>query len=137
VAPRFSSVRLSARRWRRGPRLPSVAKTKVGTTISFKLDEAGQVTLGFQRVRSGRRVGRKCVKATPRNRSRRPCKRFVNAGSIPAFVGKVGLTRVRFQGRLTRSRRLALGSYRVVLSVVDSAANRRTQTGPTFTIVAG
>src|SRR4051794_9701762 len=100
TAPRLSSVRLSAKRWRRGPALPSIARAKLGTTISFRLDEAGQVTLGFQRVRSGRRVGRKCVKATPRNRSRRPCKRFVAAGSIPTFAGKVGLNRVRFQGRL-------------------------------------
>ena len=76
------------------------------------------------------------MKATPRNRSRRPCKRFVAAGSIPTFAGKVGLNRVRFQGRLTSSRRLALGSYRVVLSVVDAAANHSTRNGPTFTIVA-
>jgi hypothetical protein len=135
-APRFSSVRLSAKRWRRGPGLPRIAKAKVGTTISFKLDEAGRVTIGFQRVRAGRRVGRRCVKPTPGNRSRRPCKRFVRAGSIPAFAGKVGLNKVRFQGRLTRSRRLGLGTYRVVLSVVDSAANRSTRNGPTFTIVA-
>lgn len=136
TAPKFSSVRLSAKRWRRGPALPSIAKAKLGTTISFKLDEAGQVTLGFQRVSSGRRVGRKCVKATPRNRSRRPCKRFAAAGSIPTFAGKVGPNRVRFQGRLTSSRRLALGSYRLVLSVVDAAANHSTRNGPTFAIVA-
>jgi dipeptidyl aminopeptidase/acylaminoacyl peptidase len=135
-APRFSSVRLSAKRWRRGPGLPRIAKAKVGTTISFKLDEAGRVTIGFQRVRAGQRVGRRCVKPMPGNRSRRPCKRFVRAGSIPAFAGKVGLNKVRFQGRLTRSRRLGLGTYRVVLSVVDSAANRSTRNGPTFTIVA-
>jgi hypothetical protein len=135
-APSFSSIRLSAKRWRRGPGLPTIARAKVGTTISFRLDEAGQVTLRFQRSTAGRRVGRKCVKATPRNRARRPCKRYVNAGSIPAFSGKVGLNRVRFQGRLSGSRRLGLGSYRLVLSVVDAAANRSTRNGPTFTIVA-
>ena len=136
TAPRFSSVRLSTKRWRRGPALPRIAKAKVGTTISFRLNEAGQVTLGFQRVRAGRRVGRKCVKPTRGNRSRRPCKRYVNAGSIPAFAGRVGLNKVRFQGRLTRSRRLGLGRYRIVLSVVDAAANRSRRNGPTFTIVA-
>jgi len=136
TAPRFSSVRLSAKRWRRGPGLPRISKAKVGTTISFKLDEAGQVTVSFQRVRAGRRVGRRCVRPTPGNRSHRPCKRFVSAGSIPAFAGKVGLNKVRFQGRLTRSRRLGLGTYRIVLSVVDAAANHRTRNGPTFTIVA-
>jgi Tol biopolymer transport system component len=136
TAPRFSRVKLSAKRWKRGSKLPSIARTKVGTTISFRLDEAGQVTLGFQRKATGRRVGGKCRKQTSRNRSKRRCNRFVSAGSIPAFAGKVGLNRVRFQGRLSRSRRLALGRYRVVLSVRDSAANRSTRNGPTFTIVA-
>jgi hypothetical protein len=134
-APTASSIRESRKRWRRGPGLPSIAKAKVGTTISFKLDEAGQVTLGFQRVKAGRRVGKRCVKPSPRNRKRRSCKRFVNAGSIAPFAGKAGTNRVRFQGRLSASRRLGLGTYRVVLSVVDAAANRSTRNGPTFTIV--
>ncbi len=136
TAPRFSSVKLSAERWRRGSKLPSIAKAKVGTTISFRLDEAGQVTLSFQRKAKGRRVGRKCRKQTSRNRSKRRCTRFVSAGSIPAFAGKAGLNRVRFQGRLSRSKRLALGTYRIVLSVVDAAANKSKRTGPSFTIVA-
>jgi hypothetical protein len=136
TAPRISSVKISAKRWKRGSKLPSIARTKVGTTISFRLDEAGQVTLGFQKKTKGRRVGRKCRKQTSRNRSKRSCTRFVSAGSIPAFAGKVGLNRVRFQGRLTRSRRLGLGTYRLVLSVVDNAANKSKRNGPSFTIVA-
>jgi len=136
TAPRISSVKISAKRWKRGSKLPSIARTKVGTTISFRLDEAGQVTLGFQKKTKGRRVGRKCRKQTSRNRSKRSCTRFVSAGSIPAFAGKVGANRVRFQGRLTRSRKLGLGTYRVVLSVVDNAANKSKRNGPSFTIVA-
>jgi Tol biopolymer transport system component len=136
TAPRFSSVKLSAKRWKRGSKLPSIAKTKVGTTISFRLDEAGQVTLGFQKKTSGRRVGGKCRKRTSRNRSKRSCIRFVSAGSIPAFAGKAGLNSLRFQGRLTRSKRLGLGRYRIVLSVVDNAANKSARNGPSFTIVA-
>jgi Tol biopolymer transport system component len=135
-APSFSSVKISAKRWKRGSKLPTVAKTKVGTTISFRLDEAGQVTLGFQKKTVGRRVGGKCRKQTSRNRSKRACTRFVTAGSIPSFAGKAGLTRVHFQGRLTPKKKLGLGSYRIVLSVVDNAANRSTRHGPGFTIVA-
>jgi Tol biopolymer transport system component len=136
TAPRFSSVKLSAKRWKRGSKLPSIAKTKVGTTISFRLNEAGQVTLGFQKKTTGRRVGGKCRKQTSRNRSKKRCNRFVSAGSIPAFAGKVGLNSVRFQGRLTRTKRLGLGSYRIVLNVVDNAANKSKRNGPSFTIVA-
>jgi Tol biopolymer transport system component len=135
TAPRFSRVKLSAKRWKRGSKLPRIARTKVGTTISFRLDEAGQVTLGFQRSTTGRRVGGKCRKQTSRNRSKRRCNRFVSAGSIPAFAGKVGPNRVRFQGRLTRTRRLGLGTYRIALSVVDAAANKSKRNGPSFTIV--
>jgi hypothetical protein len=49
----------------------------------------------------------------------------------------VGTSRVRFQGRLSRSRRLALGRYRVVVNTHDAAGNRSKRNGPTFTIVAG
>jgi Tol biopolymer transport system component len=137
VAPAFSSVRLSAKKWRRGNKLPSISKAKVGTTISFRLSEAGQVTLGFQRKTIGRRVGGKCRKQTKRNRSRRRCTRFVSAGHIAPFAGKVGLNKVRFQGRLSRSKRLRLGTYRVVLKATDSANNTsKPRTGPTFRIVA-
>jgi len=136
TAPRFSSVKISAKRWRRGSALPHISKTKVGMTISFRLSEAGQVTLKFQRKTKGRRSGRKCVKQTHRNRSKRSCTRFVSAGSVPGLAGKAGLNKVLFEGRLTTRSRLALGTYRLVLSVVDKAANRSTRKGPTFTIVA-
>jgi hypothetical protein len=134
--PKFSSVKISAKRWRRGTALPHISKTKVGMTISFRLNEAGQVTLGFQKKTVGRRVGGKCRKQTSRNRSKRRCNRFVAAGSIPGLAGKVGLNKVRFEGRLTTRRKLALGTYRLVLSVVDSANNKSKRNGPTFTIVA-
>jgi Tol biopolymer transport system component len=136
TAPKLSSIRVSAKRWRRGAALPHISKTKVGMTISYRLDEAGQVTLTFKRKTTGRRSGHKCVKQTGRNRSKKRCTRFVNAGSIPGLAGKVGLNRVLFQGRLTTRRRLALGTYRLVLGVQDAAANRSTRNGPTFTIVA-
>jgi dipeptidyl aminopeptidase/acylaminoacyl peptidase len=136
TAPKFSSVRISAKRWRRGAALPHISKTKVGMTISFRLSEAGRVTLGFQKKTKGRRVGGKCRKQTSHNRSKRRCTRFVSAGSVPGFAGKAGLNKVRFQGRLTTRRRLGLGTYRLVLSVVDNAANRSKRNGPTFTIVA-
>jgi hypothetical protein len=134
---KISKITLSAKRWRRGSRLPSIAKAKVGTTISFVLDEDAQVTLSFQKVTKGRRAGRKCVKTTPGNRTKRSCTRYVTAGRTAALSAKVGTSRVRFQGRLRGSKRLALGRYRVVVNTHDAAGNRSTRNGPTFTIVAG
>jgi Tol biopolymer transport system component len=131
---KVSRIKLSAKRFRRGPRLPSISKVRVGTTISFNLDTAANVTLSFQRKTVGRRAGSRCVKLTPRNRGKRPCTRFVSKGRTRSLLGKVGLNRVRFQGRLTSSKRLALGTYRVVVNT-SNAAGRSKRTGPTFTIV--
>ena len=131
---KISRIKLSAKRFRRGPRLPSISKVRVGTTISFNLDTAANVTLSFQQKTIGRRAGSRCVKPTPRNRGKRACRRFVTKGSTRSLLGKVGLNRVRFQGRLTRSKRLALGTYRVVVNT-SNAAGRTKRNGPTFTIV--
>ncbi len=120
--PVVSGLSLSRKRFKRGSRLPSASQTRVGTTISFRLSEAGRATLSFQRARPGRRVGRRCVRPTRRNRTRPACKRFVRAGSF-SFAAKAGRNRVRFEGRLTRSRRLAFGSYRVTVGARDNAGN--------------
>ena len=133
--PAVSQITLSRKTWRRGSALPSAARAKVGTTIGFSLDEAGTATISFARARSGRRVGGRCVKPTRANRSRRRCTRFAAAGSfhLPA---KLGANRVRFQGRLDATRRLALGSYRVSVSAKDAAGNAsQPRIGPTFRIV--
>jgi hypothetical protein len=133
--PAVSQITLSRTRWRRGSALPSAARAKVGTTIAFGLDEAGTATISFARVRSGRRVGGKCVKPTRANRSRRRCTRFVPAGSF-ALPAKLGVNRVRFQGRLDATHRLALGSYRVSVSAKDVAGNAsKPRTGPRLRIV--
>ena len=136
--PLVAGLKLSSKRWRLGPALPRLARVGVGTTISFKLSEPGTVKLSFQRATRGRRSGRRCVKNTPRNRTKRACTRFVSAGSISGLRAKAGLNSVRFQGRLSRSRRLALGTYRVVVSAVDAAGNdSRKYNSSAFTIVAG
>ena len=129
-----SRIALSAKRWRRGRGLPKLARVRVGTTISFRLDVAANVRLGFERKTKGRRAGRRCVKPTPRNRRKRACARFVSKGRTSSFVAQDGLNRVRFQGRLSRSKRLALGTYRVVVNT-SNAAGRSKRNGPTFTIV--
>lgn len=139
--PTISRIAVSPRRWRLGSVLPHVARTRaaarVGTTISFQLSEAGRATLAFQRASSGRRVGGRCVKRTRANSSARRCTRFVRAGSVAGLAAKAGANRIGFQGRLDRSRRLTLGTYRVLVSAQDAAGNPAgPRTGPTFTIVA-
>ena len=135
TAPGISNVRVSAKRWRRGNRLASISLSPVGTTISFDLSEAAGATLSFQRARPGRRVGKACVKPTAANAKRKACTRYVAAGALPELAAKAGTNRVRFQGRLSKARRLSPGRHRVVVAARDAAGNRSQRTGPSFTIV--
>ncbi len=134
--PTISAVKVSAKRWRRGNALAKISKAPVGTTISFKLSEAARGTLTFQRQTPGRKSGKNCVKQTSANRTRPACTRSVNAGSIN-LNAKAGQNKVKFQGLLTKTRKLSLGSYRVVVGARDAAGNKASRDGPTFTIVQG
>jgi hypothetical protein len=93
-----------------------------------QLSGAGRVTLTFRRARPGRRVRGRCVRPTPLNRNRRRCTRYVREG-VYQFDGKQGANSVRFQGRLTRRKRLPLGRYRLSARVTANG-----QTSPARTV---
>jgi Tol biopolymer transport system component len=140
--PSISNIAVSPAKWRLGAKpanisdLALISKAPIGTTISFTLSEAAQATLSFQRAAPGRRVGRSCVKQTGRNAAKKRCTRYLNAGALAALAAKAGQNKVRFQGRLTGSRSLRLGRYRVVVKARDAAGNQsQPRTGPSFTIV--
>ena len=113
-----------SRRRRSGPRSPSASARR-----------RGRRSPSSDRV-PGRRSGKNCVKQTSGNKSHPKCTRYVNAGSINVDA-KAGQNKVRFQGLLTKTRKLSLGGYRVVVGARDAAGNRASRNGPTFTIVAG
>ena len=96
---------------------------KTGTTIRFRLSEKATVRLSFERKTRGRRVGKRCRKATRRNRNRRRCTRYVRVKTAIRLNGKAGANRVPFQGRLSRQRSLVPGSYRMSLVATDTAKN--------------
>jgi hypothetical protein len=115
--PRISNIKVSNKRWRRGKKLASISAAPVGTTISFNLNEKARATLTFQRkVRRGGKA------------------KFVGAGKL-GFAAKAGKNRVRFQGLIKKSKKLATGTYRVVVRARDGAGNSSKKNGPTFTIV--
>jgi Tol biopolymer transport system component len=137
LAAVISGLRVSPRTWRRGrlrPRISFGARARVGTRISFRLSEAARVTLTFARALPGRRVGRRCVRPTPRNRNRRRCTRYRRAASL-SFNGRAGSNRIRFQGRLLSGRRIPLGRYRLTVGARDSAGNLSTPRTARFRIV--
>jgi hypothetical protein len=136
IAAIIDKARVSNRTWRRGSALPVVVSRRpVGTTISYRLSEAARVTLTFSRRARGRKVGRKCVKPKRSNRRKRSCVRYVKAGTLH-FNGKQGTNKVKFQGRLSRRKRLALGRYRLTVGAKDAAGNVSKRSRPvSFRIV--
>ena len=99
--------------WRVGSKPVRIAarrKRPVGTTFSFRLDQPAKVTLAF--TRKGSRKA---------------------AGTIVVAARK-GANRVRFQGRLTRTRTLGPGRYTLEVGAANAAGRRAVPRHLTFTI---
>jgi virginiamycin B lyase len=123
--PVLSTLKLSAKRFRLGSKLPSVAAVRIGLTIRYTLSDAATVTLSFERVTRGRKVGRRCVKAKRSNRRRKACKRYAAVKPALSFANQAaGPRSIRFEGRLNRRKTLKPGVYRLTLRARDLAGNR-------------
>jgi hypothetical protein len=70
----------------------------------------------------GRRVGRRCVKPTRRNRNRRRCTRLVVKKPVFTRSAPVGQSRVSWSGRLGR-KALKPGAYVLRATPTDAAGN--------------
>jgi hypothetical protein len=136
--PRFLSASIRPRTFavnRRGAREKPVAGVARGTKFRFALSEDARVVFTIHRVLPGRRVGRRCVKQTARNRSKRACKRYVKPRRF-AMNAPAGANTKRFSGRIGR-RALALGSYRATLVARDAAGNASKAKRLNFRVVRG
>ncbi len=137
LPPVLSGLRESAKKWRM-PKAPTVAtiarkKPPVGTTFSFGLDKPAPVNLSFKQLKSGRKVGRRCVTPTKRNKHKRRCTRRIAAGAL-TLPGHAGPNKVHFLGRVSASRLLKPGKYSVAISAGTGVLSSAPQT-LTFTIV--
>ncbi len=141
LAPTLSSLAQTSKTWREGTALARLSSTRakgrkklpVGTTFSFKLDQAARVAFTFTKPAPGRKAGKRCVARTPKNKHKRRCKRTVIAGAL-TFAAHAGTNKVRFQGLISRRKKLKPGTYRLL--VVATAAGKRSRTGTlSFTIV--
>jgi hypothetical protein len=118
VAPRaFVPARSgpSARPVRRRSSAPgarAAQRRSPGAVVSFTSSQAAVVRYRVARRRAGRRVGRRCLAPTRRNRARRPCARFVELPGSFSRAATQGPNRFRFTGRL-RSRALPVGRYQL------------------------
>lgn len=139
LLPRFEGkLRLSHTRFRAAARGKSVTKTRrrppVGTKVSYRLTSAVRVAFVVEQTTRGRKVGKRCVKPTKKNRGRKACKRTVILRGGFTHEGATGPNALKFTGRLG-GRTLKPGKY----SLVATAGDRRTAGVPLlrtrFTVV--
>lgn len=139
-APQLSHVSQSRHKWREGHALVTIAKRRLrppkGTTFRFTVNEPARVTLSFTQRPSGRRSGGKCVAKTRHNASRPRCHRTVTRATL-TLSAHAGRDRVRFQGRISRKRKLNPGTYTVVIIATNAVGERSGPHRLTFTIVPG
>ena len=138
VRPVVTGVRQSATTWRERNKLAQISKKKkppLGTTFSFSLNEPAAVRLAFTRPAAGRKVSKKCVPVSKKNRKKPKCTRTVIVGTL-AFNAHAGANRVRFAGRLSVTKKLKPGHYTLTITAT-SAGLRSTLRSLSFTIVKG
>jgi hypothetical protein len=82
---------------------------------------------------AGRKVGKKCVAPSRKNRRRHHCTRTVTAGKL-TFAGHAGTNKVFFDGVISKHAKLKPGSYSLHLTASAAGGHSATSTLH-FTIV--
>jgi hypothetical protein len=98
------------------------AATKRGSRLRFRVNETVRVRIAIDARRSGRRVGRRCLRLEPTRRNRRRCTRYVAKGTYLMPGELTGLVRRTFSGRIRR-KALKPGPYRLSVTATDLAGN--------------
>jgi hypothetical protein len=88
-------------------------KAPIATTVTYSLSAAATVTFSAERKLPGRKVGKRCVKPTKANRTKRRCSRFKPVKGSFTHAGQAGQNRFKFSGRLN-GKALKPGRYRLV-----------------------
>ena len=94
-----------------------------GRGFRYTLSEPATVTVAIERARPGRRVGRRCAKASRQLRSRPVCTRYSRLAPTLTRTGAAGPNELPLHGRLG-TKRLAPGAYRATFVATDAAGNR-------------
>ena len=139
ATPIVSAVRQSSARWVQGSALARISrrhKLPVGTRFSFTLNEPAAISFAFTQTASGRTVNHRCLAPTRRNIRRPRCTRTVVGGTL-AFAGHSGANAVRFDGRVSRRRRLQPGRWTLLITATAPPGLRSTPRRLSFTIVRG
>jgi Tol biopolymer transport system component len=142
--PVLSAVSLSHARFRVGRARTAVAATTRkplprGTVLRFTSSEAGRLSIRIERARAGRKVrlhGKLVCRAIRRPVRRGRCTAYARVATLTRTLKQAGRGSVALSGRI-RSRRMALGSYRLTITARDAAGNVSKATRRTMKILAG
>ena len=93
-------------------------------TISFRLSEPATVRFTLAKKLPGRKVGRKCVRQTRKNRSHKRCARFKQIGAPFSRAADPGANQIDLPG----GAKLTPGRYRLTMVATDTAGNSTTET---------
>jgi glucose/arabinose dehydrogenase len=138
VRPVISRLRMSRSSFavsKRSTAVGAARRPPHGSAFRFTLSERSTVALRIERRTTGRKVGKRCVAATPRLRRRRACVRWVRIGTLTRRLAG-GRRTVAFSGRIGK-RALTPGSYRAVVTAVDASGNVSRARTVGFRIVRG
>lgn len=93
-----------------------------GNKVSYSLSEAATVKLLLEKKLPGRKVGRKCVRQTKKNKSHKRCPRFKRIAQFDG-PGVPGSNKVTLPG----GKKLKPGTYRLTMTATDVAGNTATK----------
>ena len=131
-APRLQRLTLAPTRFaaaRAGASVRTVRPRGAGTKVSYRLDMSATVRFTVQRIRPGRRrgtgAGARCVAPTKRNRTARPCTRYLPVKGTISRTSRAGANSFYFTGRLA-GRRLGRGAYRLLATPSARGLSGRT-----------
>jgi hypothetical protein len=117
----------------KAPTASHLVARKHGKLFRFRLSEAARVEITIAQLLPGRKVRRKCVRQTRKNRHAKRCVRALRKGAL-RFSGHAGSNSRAFSGKL-RGRRLKPGLYQATLIATDAAGNRSKPVKVRFRVV--
>jgi len=102
---------------------PGVTGLKVsnGKKVSYNLSEAATVSFKVEKKSKGRKVGKKCVKQTKQNKTKKACPLFKQVASFSG-PGNAGANKASIP------KKLGPGTYRLTMTARDAVGNVTTKT---------
>jgi PKD domain len=137
--PKLSQVSQRHKRWREGSKAATIARKRksgrppVGTSFSFRVNQAARVTLTFTQSSAGRKVKGKCQTPNKPNRKRPSCQRTLTRATL-GFSVSAGHHAVKFQGHAGK-KKIPLGAYTLHVEATNATQQHSRTATLKFTVV--